>query len=101
MSPDGALEVEFQMGHPVARLHQRRALPELRVTGMDAVGPRPETDLLRELERIRRSHAGLAARLVSHDDEDFHGPRDVLEAAGAERPELCLERAANLIEDRA
>src|SRR5215467_5126728 len=101
MTPDRALEVELQMGHPVARLHQGRPLPDLRVCELHTVGRRAEADLLRELERIRTRYAVLAARSLSHDGEDLHGPRDVLEAAGSERLELCLELAPDLIEDRA
>ena len=99
--PDRALEVELEVGHPVAGLHQRRSLADHRVGELDPVGRGAEADLLPELDRVGGGDAGPAAAIRRGDREDVHRLRDVLQGTRAQRLEIRLERAAHLVEDLA
>ena len=85
------------MGHPVARLHQRRPLADHREGELDPVGRGAEPDLLLQVDGVGGGHARSGA-IHGRDREDVHRPRDVLQGARAQRLELRLERPAHLVE---
>ena len=76
MSPDGAFEIELQMGHPVARLHQRRPLADHRVSELDPVERGAKANLLLEVDGAGGRHARAGAAIRRRDGEDVDRVRE-------------------------
>jgi hypothetical protein len=62
MSPDRAFEIEFEMGHPIARLDKSRTLSRLGIGQLYAVPGLVEVDLLLVESNLIRCRQGYRLR---------------------------------------
>jgi len=115
MPPDRAFEVEFEMGHPVPGLDQRRSSTDPRIGKLDAVLRRAELNLLLEsrlrlrsggrgIRRCRRSrwlHLRKRLDLLGAEPEHPDRARNVLDGLLAEIGEGQRKLVPDLIVCRA
>jgi hypothetical protein len=111
MPPNGALEVELKMRHPVAGLDQRRSATDLRVRNLDAIGRHTELDLL-FVGCVRRGRIGAGRRLglrcfrkrlyvLRGQSEDADRVRDILDGLLTEIRKGERQLVADLVVRRA
>ena len=108
MSPDRALQIKFEVGHPVAGLDDRRPLSGPGVSELHAVAGLAEVDVLlvggHRPRRLRRSE-GRAVRqrqdVFRRQPVDADGARDVLHRLLAEIGEGQRQLVPDLLVGRA
>ena len=98
MAPDRAFQIVFEVGHPIARLDQRRPRADGRVSQLHPICRTAEADVLRALDRFAGDLRGQLQALPPIHRIDIDRPRDVFQVPRPECIEHYVQRAIDLLE---